>query len=275
MNAAPLPIDMRSIPIGLLDPPDLAMREQMHDGNLEVLADSLRRHGQLQNIGVVVAGERFRIVYGHRRFEAAKLAGLEQLVARVFPEGTTDEQALKVSENEEQEPVNAAAQATYYLELLERRCGGDVQKLARMVRRNENFVLDRLDLTRGDPDVLEALRRGRINLSVAKELNKVPEELYRRLWLHDAVRQGMNAANIRTLRVQRNRDRHITEQAASGEAPIVAPSTEVALESLDACLICGSDSDQHEMSYVKVHRSCQTIMRRDRHEAERARGDRS
>ena len=265
---------LRVIPIELLDPPDVAMREKMNDAGLEALADSMRRHGQLQNIGVIVAGDRFRIVYGHRRYEAAKLAGLASLVARVFPEGTTDEQALKVDENEEQEPVNAAAQATYYRELLEERCGGDVRKLVRMVKRTENFVLNRLDLTQGDPLVLEALRAGRINLTVATELNKVSEEMYRRLWLHDAKHQGLNARAIRTLRTRRDAERHVTEAAASGAAPAIAPSSEVALESLDACLICGSDSDQHEMTYRKVHRSCSTIMLRDRNEANRSRGDR-
>jgi ParB/RepB/Spo0J family partition protein len=268
-------LELRTLPIGLIDPPDKAMREKMHDAGLEALADSMRRHGQLQNIGVLVTGDRFRVIYGHRRRLAAELAGLETLVARVFPEGTADEQAMKVDENEEQEPVNAAAQATYYRELLDERCDGDVRRLVRLVKRSENFVLDRLDLTRGDPEVLEALRSNRINLSVAKELNKVSEEMYRRLWLHDAKHQGLNARAVRTLRVRRDAERHVTEAAANGSAPSVAPSTEVSLESMDACLICGSDSDQHEMTYRKVHRSCETIMRRDRAEADTARGNRS
>jgi ParB family chromosome partitioning protein len=164
----------QQLPVALIDPPTIAMREKMHDGGIEALAESMRRHGQLQNIGVVITGDRYRVVYGHRRRVAAELAGLETLVARVFPEGTLDEEALKVAENEEIEPVNAAAQATYYHELLTERCGGDVRRLVAMVRRTETFILDRLDLVRGDPDVLAALRAGRINLSVAKELNKVP-----------------------------------------------------------------------------------------------------
>ncbi|MCA1834346.1 MAG: ParB/RepB/Spo0J family partition protein [Actinobacteria bacterium] len=271
MNVDAAPSDIRTIPIALIDPPDLAMREKMSDAGLEALADSLRRHGLLQNIGVIVAGDRFRVVYGHRRRLAAELAGLEQLAARVFPEGTADEQALKIDENEEQEPVNAAAQATYYRELLDERCDGDVRKLVRLVRRAESFLLDRLDLTRGDEQVLDALRRNRINLSVAKELNKVNEELYRRLYLHDAMHQGLNARAIRVLRQTRDRDRRLAEAAQPGAAPLVEPSTEVALESLDACLICGSESDQHEMSYRKVHRSCATLMMRDRNDAARER----
>lgn len=264
MNSATPAADMRSIPTELIDPPELAMREKMSDVGLEVLADSFRRHGQLQNIGVVVTGDRYRVIYGHRRRVAADLAGLTELVARVFPEGTPDEEALKVSENEEIEPVNAAAQATYYRELLDERCGGDVRKLIVLVRRTENFILDRLDLTRGDPKVLDALRHGRINLSVAKELNKVHEELYRGMWLHDAIHQGLNARALRVLRGNRDRDRHISEGAATSPPAPVAPSTAVAIEHLDACLLCGSPQDQHEMTYIRVHRSCQTMWFREK-----------
>lgn len=252
--------ELRFIPTSLIDPPEIAMREKMSDVGLDGLVDSLKRHGQLQNIGVVVNGERYRVVYGHRRRVAAELAGLTELLCRVFPEGTRDEEALKVDENEEQEAVNAAAQATYYGELLEKRCGGDVRLLTALVRRKESFVLDRLDLLRGDPAVLQALRTNRILLNTAKELNKVSEPMYRGLWLHDAIHQGMNARSIRTLRQQRDRDRHLSEGAATA-AP-VAPSSEPALESLDACVLCGSTSDQHEMSYRKVHRSCATMAQR-------------
>lgn len=258
-HAAPRP-DIRTIPTSLIDPPEIAMREKMSDLGLDALADSMRRHGQLQNIGVVIAGDRFRVAYGHRRRVAAELAGLPEMLCRVFPEGTPDEEALKVDENEEQEPVNAAAQATYYAELLTKRCDNDVRKLVALVKRKESFVLDRLDLIKGDELVLDALRHNRILLNTARELNKVSEQMYRRLWLHDAVHQGLNARAIRTLRMQRDRDRHITEGHATAAA--VTPSTEPALESLDACVLCGSASDQHEMTYRKVHRSCATMAQR-------------
>ena len=170
---------------------------------------------------------------------------------------------MKVDENEEQEPVNAAAQATYYLELLEKRCGGDVARLVALVRRKESFVLDRLDLTRGDPDVLDALRRNEITIGVAQELNKVDEDLYRRLFLSDARTQGLSVRAIRVLRQQRNRDRHVTDAAHDGTAPTIEPSTAAAIVSMDACTLCSSTRDQHEMTYVKVHRSCLTVWYRD------------
>jgi ParB/RepB/Spo0J family partition protein len=272
-DAAPR-VELRAIPIELIDPPEIAMRETMDDEGMSGLVESLQRHGQLQNVGLVVAGDRYRVVYGHRRRVAAGLAGLSHLIARVFPEGTPDEEALKVDENEEQEPVNAAAQATYYLELLEKRCGGDVDKLIRMVRRKESFVLDRLDLTRGDPEVLEALRRSELTIGVARELNKVSEPMYRRLFLHDAIAQGLSVKAIRTLRQNRDRDRHVTDAQNDGTAPTVEQSTATALVSMDACAFCASVRDQHDMTYAKVHRSCLAVWIRDLADKPTSSGDR-
>lgn len=260
-------LEIRRIPIERIDPPTIAMREKMSDEGLDALTLSMKRHGQLQNIGVIVAGDRFRVLYGHRRYVAAERAGLHTMIARVFPEGTTDEYAMMIDENEEQEPVNAAAQATYYLELLEQRCDNDVRKLVTLVKRTENFVLTRLDLTRGDPDVLAALRNGTIVIGVAQELNKVDEPLYRRLFLHDAVEHGLSIKALRVLRQQRDRDRYISDATTSGTVPIVAPSTEVALAHMDACILCLSVKDQNEMTYMKVHRSCRDVWIRQKAEA--------
>jgi ParB/RepB/Spo0J family partition protein len=256
-------VELRRIPIDLIDEPPIAMRETMSDEGIEALALSLKTHGQLQNVGVVVDGDRYRIAYGHRRRIAAARAGLTHLVCRVWPEGTPDEEAIKVDENAEQEPVNAAAEATYYRQLLDERCGGDVDKLCRLVRKKESHVLARLDLTRGDPDVLAALRAGAIGVQLAIELNKVAEPMYRALFLHDAVEQGLSVKAVRALRQNRDRDRRIAEQLASPEMQAIAPSTQPAIENMDACVLCRSASDQHEITYVRVHRSCLSVYNRD------------
>src|SRR4029077_12883844 len=112
---------------------------------------------------LVRAGDRYRIAAGHRRSIALERAGFTSARALVFPDGTPLEQAIKVDENAQQERVNPAAEATYYKWLLEKRTGGDVEALARLVRRKESFVLDRLDLTRGDEHVFAALRAGSIS----------------------------------------------------------------------------------------------------------------
>jgi len=250
------------IPIDKIDEPELAMRETMSDEGLAELASSIRELGLLQPLGVIQTGSRYRVVYGHRRRIAAPRAGLTEVAAYVFPEGTTTEEAMKVAENSEREDVNPAAEASYYLHLFEHRCGRDVEKLARLVNRKESFVQNRLALGAGDPDVLDALRQDLIPIAIAHELNRVKDPMYRRLFLHDAIQQGLTVVAVRTLRQNLERQQQIQEARSTGEYASVPASSEAPLASIDQCVLCNSAEDAHDMEYVRVHRSCRQVLDR-------------
>ena len=110
--------DFRLVPIELVDPPPIAMREEMDDAGLEALAANIKRNGVLQPPGVIATPDgRFRISWGHRRLEAAKLAGETMLPVRIVDDATKEEE-LKVAENYHQEPVNPVAEAQILLNQL-------------------------------------------------------------------------------------------------------------------------------------------------------------
>lgn len=250
------------IPVKLIDPPAIAMRETMSDEGLASLAASMRELGQLQAIGLLETGKRYTVIWGHRRRMAAPLAGLEELEAKVFPAGTPELEARKAHENFEQEPLNVAAEATYYLNLYEKVCDHDVDRVAAMVRKPVSRVLDRLDLLRGDPDVLQALRDEKISIAVAQKINQCKDDGYRKLFLTDAIRQGATARQVQAWvddvkRMQR-------QQAAAVEAGVTTeePPAIASYVSMDACVICGRTSDQHEMEYRKIHASCFRVLQR-------------
>ena len=250
------------IPLAVIDEPEVAMRETMSDTGLESLTASLRELGQLQPIGVVVAGDRYRVAFGHRRRVAAERAGFTELECKVWPEGTPLEEAMKVAENDEQEPVNPAGEATYYAWLFEHRCGRDVDRVAALVRKPVSRVLDRLDLLRGDPRVLAQLRAKKIPLAVARVLNQCPEDGYRKLFLDDAVRLGATSRVVREWVDQVKHTLRVQEAARdAGAAPELPPAL-ASIASMDACVLCGRESDQHEMEYRKVHQSCYRFFRR-------------
>lgn len=279
------------VPLELVDEPELAMRETMTDEGLESLVASIKAIGLLQNLVVVRAGDRFRVAAGHRRRVALGLAEKTHVHVLAFPEGTPLEEAAKVAENTEREEVSAAAEATYYRWLLDNRFDGNAEAVATHVNRKLSYVLDKLDLTRGDPAVLEALRLpsqrkpdsalarafpdhdltriGQITQAVAKELNKVKEDDFRMLFLRDALAQGANATTVRQWRQARDQARRYQEaMAASGDNPI-APSEEAPIVSIDACPLCSSAEDQHDMEYVRVHRSCRAVFARQQREGGR------
>lgn len=274
MTTRPLaPIPINTLPLALIDEPELVMRETMSDEGLLTLTDSIRSLGLLQPIGVIAAGARYRVAYGHRRRIACERAGLVEVPCVVYPEGTTTEEAMKVAENAEKEDVNPAAEATYYHWLLTERCGNDVDRLCRLVQRTEPHVQGRLDLLRGDPEVLAAIRRGELALSVAKELNRVKNPMYRRMFLEDAIVQGLSTKAVRVLRENLERQEAIQAAVLDPDAAAVPPSSEAALVSVDECPLCESSDDQHDMEYVKVHRSCRAALRRQRRTRAREEGE--
>lgn len=251
------------IPLALIDEPDLPMRATMSDDGLDSLAESMRELGQLQELVVVAAADRFRVAAGHRRRIALERAAFTEARCIVFPEGTPLEEAIKVAENDEKEPVNAAAQAKYYRYLLDHRFAGDVARLSTFLKRPQSTVLDYLDLTQKDPDVFDALGAGVITMAVARELNKVRLENYRRLFLHDAVQQGATSTTVKRWHDELRRTLRVNEALANGGAEPIAPANVTPVENLDACRLCLTSDDQNEMIYVKVHRSCADVHRRN------------
>lgn len=259
--------DFRMVPIELIDPPPIAMREEMDDVGLEALTANIKRNGVLQPLGVIATPDgRFRISWGHRRYEASKLAGETMLPVRVVDDATKEEE-LKVAENYYQEPVNPIAEATYFADLLERKFGGYIEQLAAAINRPLSTIEDRLDLLRGYPEVQAALRKHEIGVGVARELNRMKEPSWMRYRLDDAIKQGATERTVRDWRLQDNKTIEAQRLTASGEIPATPPSTEAIYGTVDTCILCWLAEDQHDMDYVKVHRDClKQLMRRMRAE---------
>src|SRR5581483_6413351 len=79
-TARPLPARIAVLPIDLIDPHPANIREEL--GELSELARSIQQQGILQPLLVQPhPGKegRYRLLAGHRRFEAAQLAGLSQV----------------------------------------------------------------------------------------------------------------------------------------------------------------------------------------------------
>lgn len=84
-------------------------------GDLDELAASIRKQGLLQNLTVVPSPEgtgKYRIVIGHRRFNASALAGLDELPCVIDEKMTYPEQiAVMMSENIQRNDLTIAEKA--------------------------------------------------------------------------------------------------------------------------------------------------------------------
>lgn len=132
-------------------------------GDLEGLADSIRAHGLIQPVVVQRAGlGRFQLLAGHRRLEAAKLAGLETITAYCRD---LDPTVVAIVENGHRTNLSPVEQAGAFAQL--RAAGYTQKRIARITGYGEPHVSGRLALLDLDQETLERVHRGQLTAEAA------------------------------------------------------------------------------------------------------------
>lgn len=125
-------------------------------GDVTELADSIKEQGLQQALVVTPDheehGERlFRVVIGHRRLAACKLAGIERVPCVVRELDAKTERELMLVENCQRSDLTPLEEADGYQGLLD--LGAGVGELAAKTGRSESFVRGRLRIARIPADV--------------------------------------------------------------------------------------------------------------------------
>jgi ParB family transcriptional regulator, chromosome partitioning protein len=196
---------------------------------LAALKESIEREGILQPLLVRPQGDMYELVAGERRYRAAEELGLTEVP--VLIRELSDERAtlLALTENLQREDLNPVEETEGVLLLLSVRLKLErkevislLHKLSSQTRgvtdnvvRNEerqtieevftsvgrfsaeSFRTHRLPLLKLPEEVLEALRRGEIQYTKAKEIGKVKEGESRRQLLTEAIAQSLSLTEIR------------------------------------------------------------------------------
>lgn len=205
-----------TIPISQLREPARAARTMIDDQRLAELAASIRELGLLERLLVAPLEDgTFEVLAGHRRLLAARLAGLLELPCEIEHDRELAD-AVRMHENLEREDLSPADEAVYYAELYEH-LGQDVDAVAARVKRPRATVEARLNLLRGEPAVLEALRDGKVSLGVAEELNRMTLPQDRAFYLEHAARGGCSVRQMREWRQRANTTAELA--AAKPEGP--------------------------------------------------------
>jgi ParB family transcriptional regulator, chromosome partitioning protein len=254
--SAPAAAEVKEIPLGLIDEPELPSRTEMDEHKMDELTASVLQLGILQNLIVFRKGERFEVIAGHRRWHAAKRAGLAAVPCRIYPSREAARNiAIQFAENAKREKVNDADEAQWFSELLELHCGGDVDQLCALMGEKRPYVEDRLLLMQGDPLVLQRLREKQIQFGVAKQLNRCTDETYRRYLLHQAIVGGATVAVVSGWLSdwKREADRQAGVAPPPSTAPVPAPMPQ---SDYFRCYVCRGTENVAHMRPLNVHDYC-------------------
>ena len=169
---------VQEISLKLIDESESNPRKQF--GNLEDLAEDIKRRGLLQPILVRPNGdERYELVFGTRRFRAAKIAKLEALPALVRPMGDQEALETQIVENSKREDVHPLEECDGYRALHEKYSLG-VEEIAAKVGMSRAYVYGRMKLSELARDGRKAFLDGDISASLALLVARIPSEASQR-----------------------------------------------------------------------------------------------
>lgn len=241
--------ESRTIPLALLSEPPDPVRAEMDEGKLDDLAASIRKVGLINPIACEEKEGRFIVRAGHRRLLACRMIGLQEVPARVYAPGEASDLQIKLHENAYREDVSPAEEGWCYAEIAAKSNMSE-EELVRQCGQPLRYIYARLQLVKGDEEVVLAVHRREINLSVAKELEKCGDEAHRRYLLNLARDQGATANVVMSWVMQWKSSQGLLppQPPPSDAAPI--PIT-VHNEPV-SCVLCGQHDRPYELQSVWI-----------------------
>jgi len=164
---------LASLPLASIEPHPDQPRRHFDEQALEELAVSIAKRGVIQPVIVrPLAGGRYQLVAGERRWRAAQKAQLHEIPALIRDLEDFEVMAVAIIENIQREDLNPVEEARAY-----RRLGEDLppSSVASLVGKSRSHVVNMqrlLDLPEG---VLDHLAAGRLDMGHARALIGHPE----------------------------------------------------------------------------------------------------
>jgi ParB family chromosome partitioning protein len=244
---------LAKISINEIREPARVARAVLDEDALEELAASIKKLGIINPLTVKEVDGGYEVVAGHRRLLAARRAGLVAVPCLVRSARDPEPHALQLHENLYRQELSPVEEAAWFAELLPD-CGDDTDRLAELVKQSRNYVESRLNLLRGDPEVVAAVAAHEISLGVAEELNKIVQPEARREGLHWARNGQMTVTQAKQYRVTRN----LAAQAPLSPAPAGPAPASPAPPARDifVCFLCGQSEPKTDLEFWHIHRFC-------------------
>ena len=166
---------LRNVPIEQLQPGKYQPRSHMDQDRLAELADSIRAQGLIQPIVVrPVAGGRFEIIAGERRWRAAQLAALREVPVVVRESDDHAALAMALIENIQREDLNPLEEAQALKRLIDE-FGLTHQQAAEAVGRSRAAVSNLLRLLELPAAIRAFVERHELEMGHARALLSLPE----------------------------------------------------------------------------------------------------
>jgi len=183
----------RSVPIDLVQRNPGQPRKSFDETELNELASSIRTHGVLQPILVrPIAGGKYEIVAGERRWRAAQRAGLHTIPAVVRDLNEVEVLEIAIVENVQRMDLNPIEEANGFQALIDR-FGRTQEEIAEAVGKSRPHIANMLRLLKLPEDIQEMVRDGRLSSGHARAILTAPDP---RGLAQRVLKEGLNVREV-------------------------------------------------------------------------------
>lgn len=179
------------VSIDKINPNPNQPRTHFNETLLNELADSIRENGVLQPLLVRKKDEGYEIIAGERRYQASKIAGLEELP--VIVKEVDDQKMLELAliENLQRSDLNPIEEAKGYRQLI-KASGMTQEALSKAVSKSRSSITNSLRLLDLPEPVQQYLFDGRLTAGHARAILAVPYEEQRIKLADKVVAEGLS-----------------------------------------------------------------------------------
>jgi ParB family chromosome partitioning protein len=160
---------VKDIPLDKIDEPKDVLRMDIDPAGIEELARSISEIDLLQPILVAVDGERFELVFGHRRYLACKKLELPSIRSIVRVMTREEIGVARATENINRADLTPIEEANTYFNLISA-YGLTLEQVGQKMGKSPGTVKRRMDLLKMPPQLQKAVHSKSISISVAEEL---------------------------------------------------------------------------------------------------------
>lgn len=179
------------LPIEDIVPNPNQPRIHFNETELRELSESIQEHGVLQPLLVRKHGNGYEIIAGERRYQASKLAGLEELPVIIKEVNDEEMLALALIENLQRSDLNPVEEAKGYRQLIDA-SGMTQEALSKAVSKSRSAITNSLRLLDLPEVVQQMIFEGKITAGHARAILAVPYEDARIRLAEKVVAEGLS-----------------------------------------------------------------------------------
>lgn len=179
------------LPIEDIVPNPNQPRIHFNETELRELSESIQEHGVLQPLLVRKHGNGYEIIAGERRYQASKLAGLEELPVIIKEVNDEEMLALALIENLQRSDLNPVEEAKGYRQLIDA-SGMTQEALSKAVSKSRSAITNSLRLLDLPEVVQQMIFEGKLTAGHARAILAVPYENARIRLAEKVVAEGLS-----------------------------------------------------------------------------------